>query len=42
MLISISDLFSREVSGIEAVTVAPDGLSGDLNAEDLAGPFLLM
>ena len=40
MLISISDSVSREVSGTEAV--APEGLSGDLNAEDLDTPFLLM
>ena len=42
MLISISDSVSHEVSGTEAVTVAPEGLSGDLNVEDLETPFLLM
>ena len=39
MLISISDSVSLEVSGTEAVAA---GLCGDLNAEDLATPFLLM
>ena len=42
VLISISDSVSHEVSGTEAVTVAPEGLSGDLNVEDLETPFLLM
>ena len=40
MLISISDSVSREVS--EAVATAAEGLCGDLNAEDLETPFLLM
>ena len=40
MLISISDSVSREVSETEAV--AAEGLSGDLNTEDLDTPFLLM
>ena len=35
MLISISDLVSCEVSGTEAVAADAEGLSGDLNAEDL-------
>ena len=35
MLISISESVSCEVSRIKAAAVAPDGLSGDLNAEDL-------
>ena len=34
MLISISDSVSCEVSGTEAVAVAPECLSGDLNAEN--------
>ena len=34
MLISIFDSVSREVSGTEAVAVAPEGLCGDLTAED--------
>ena len=34
MLISILDSVSCEVSGNEAVAVAPKGLSGDLNLED--------
>ena len=42
MLISISDSVSHEVSGIEAVAVAPDSLSGDLNVEDLDSPLLLL
>ena len=42
MLISIPDSVSREVSGMEAVAVTPDGLSGDLNAEDLDSHFLLI
>ena len=42
MLISISDSVSCEVSGIEAVAVAPDDLSGDLNTVDLDVPFLLI
>ena len=42
MLISISDSVSREVSGTEAVAVAPEGLSGDLNVEDLDNPYLWM
>ena len=42
MRISISDLISHEVSGTEAVAAAAEGLSGDLNAEDLDIPFLLM
>ena len=42
MLISISDSVSREVSGTEAVAVALEGHSGDLNAEDLNTPLLLM
>ena len=33
---------SLEVSGTEAVAVAAEGLCGDLNAEDLETPFLLM
>ena len=40
MLISISDSVPFEMFGIEAVAMAPDGLSGDLNAEDLDSPFL--
>ena len=40
MLISISDSVSHEVLGTEAV--AAEGLSGDLNGEDLDAPFLLM
>ena len=42
MLISISDLVYLEVSGTEAVAAEADGLSADLNAEDLETPFLLM
>ena len=42
MLISISDSVSREVSVTEAVAMDAEGLSGDLNAEDLETPFLLM
>ena len=42
MLISISDLVSHEVFGTEAVAATAEGLSGDLNAEDLEIPFLLM
>ena len=42
MLISISDSVSLEVSGTEAVATAAEGLSGDLNVEDLETPFLLM
>ena len=42
MLISISDSVSPEVSGTEAVAVVAEGLSGDLNTEDLDTPFLLM
>ena len=42
MLISISNSASREVSGTEAVAVDAEGLSGDLNVEDLETPFLLM
>ena len=38
----ISDSVSLEVSGNEAVTAPAEGLSGDLNAEDLETPFLLM
>ena len=34
MLISISDSVSHEVSGTEAVAVAAEDLSVDLNAED--------
>ena len=40
MLISISYSVSCEVSGTKAV--AAEGRSGDLNAEDLDTPFLLM
>ena len=39
---SISDSVSHAVSGSEAVPVAPEGLSNDLNMEDLGNPFLLM
>ena len=42
MLISIADSVSLEVSGIEAQAAAAEGLWGDLNAEDLKTPFLLM
>ena len=42
MLISIPDSVSGQVSGTEAEAVAPEGLSGDLNMEDLDTPFLLM
>ena len=35
MLISISDSVSHEVFGTEAVAVDAEGLSGDLNMEDL-------
>ena len=42
MLISISDSVSHEVDGTEAVAVAPEGHSGDLNTEDLDNRFLLM
>ena len=42
MLISISDSVSLDVSGTEAEAVAAEGLWGDLNAEDLETPFLLM
>ena len=42
MLISISDSVSREVFGAEAVAGDAEGLSGDLNVEDLETPFLLM
>ena len=42
MLISISDSVSREVSGTEAMARAAESLCGDLNAEDLETPFLLM
>ena len=42
MLTSISDSVSREVYGTEAMAVAPEYLSGDLNAEDLGTLFLLM
>ena len=42
MLIYISDSVSHEVSGTEAVAVAPKGLSGELKAEDLDTSFLLM
>ena len=41
MLISISDSVSHEVSRTEAVAAA-EGHTGDLNAEDLDTPFLLM
>ena len=40
--IFISDSVSCEVSGTEAVAVAPKDLNGDLNAEDLDTPFLLI
>ena len=39
-LIFISDSVSLEVS--EAVAAAAEGLCGDLNAENLETPFLLM
>ena len=42
MLISISDPVSHEVFGIEAVAVAADCLSGDLNMDDFNSPFLLI
>ena len=44
MLISISDSVCLYVSGTEAeaVAAAAEGLWGDLNAEDLETPFLLM
>ena len=44
MLIFISDSVAREVTVTEAVSVAvaPDGLTGDLNAEDYNTLFLLM
>ena len=42
MLISISDSVSLDVSGTEAEAVAAEGLWGDLSAEDLETPFLLM
>ena len=42
MLISISDSVSLDVSGTEAEAVAAEGLRGDLNAEDLETPFILM
>ena len=42
MLISISDSVSLEVSGTEAVAVDAESLSGELNAENLETPFLLM
>ena len=42
MLISISDSVSLYVSGTEAEAAAAEGLWGDLNAEDLETPFLLM
>ena len=42
MLISISDSVSLDVSGTEAEAAAAEGLWGDLNAEDLETPFLLM
>ena len=42
MLISISDLESLEVSETETVAAAVEGLCGDLNAEDLEIPFLLI
>ena len=42
MLISISDSVSLDVSGTEAEAAAAEGLWGDLNAEYLETPFLLM
>ena len=42
MLISITDSVSLDVSGTEAEDAAAEGLWGDLNAEDLETPFLLM
>ena len=42
MLISISDSVSCEVSGPEAVATDAEVRTGDLNAEDLETPFLLM
>ena len=39
---SISDSVSCEVSEAEALAVAPNSLSGDLNVENLESPFLLM
>ena len=42
MLISISETVSLEVSRNEAVAAVAEDLSGDLNAEDLEIPFLLM
>ena len=42
MLILISDSVSMDVSPTETEAVAAEGLLGDLNAEDLETPFLLM
>ena len=42
MLISNSDSESLDVSGTEAEDAAAEGLWGDLNAEDLETPFLLI
>ena len=42
MLISISDSMSLDVSGTEAEAAAVEVLWGDLNAEVLGTPFLLM
>ena len=42
MLISISDSVSLDVSGTEVADADAEGLWGDLNAEDLETPFLLM
>ena len=42
MLISISDSVSLDVSGTETEAAAAEGLCGDMNAEDLETPFLLM
>ena len=42
MQISISDSVSHEVSGTEAVAADAEGLSGDLNTEDLETPFVPM
>ena len=41
MLISISESVFQDISGTGAAAAA-EGLWGDLNAEDLETPFLLM
>ena len=38
----ISDSVSLDVTGTEAAAAAAEDLRGDLNAEDLETPFLLM